>query len=111
MIDNLECFLGIDWSITKIEIIRQILQDKGYEAKRGEQVVNVKKLLNDMVRKAKKNENVTKLEMCTVMRNLDKCDHHDLCRLDLVMTIETNRSEAEYQWGSVVLGCKWKIVA
>ena len=49
-------------------------------------------------------------QMCTIFINIDKCDHHDLCRIDQIMTILHNKNCTDYQWGSLTLDCKWKVL-
>ena len=63
----------------------------------------------EVIGKAKKNVDISFETMCTITKNLDKCDHHDLCRLDLLLTMEANKLETEYQWGSIILELKWKL--
>jgi len=102
-------FLGIDWKVSKMEAFRKLLEDKGYEADDGKSTENIKKLLMETAEKAKKNIVITRDIMCTILRYLDSCDHHDLGRLDLILTCETNKNDNEFQWGSVILGLKWEI--
>ena len=76
----------------------------------GVQKDNVKKELMEMLKKIKTGIKPTFEQMCTILTNIEKCDHHDLCRLDQILTILKNENCTDYQWGSVTLNCKWKIM-
>ena len=45
-----------------------------------------------------------------IYSNLDKLDHHDCVRVDQILTIIANNRESEYQWGSICMNKKWKIL-
>ena len=49
--------------------------------------------------------------MNIVRSNIEKCDHHDLVRIDQILTRNKNEKsdDEEFQWGSVVMNCKWRI--
>ena len=91
-----------------MEQFKKLLKKMGYEEKSGEIRDNIKDLLVNLEENAKKNIVVTRQDMCTIAKNLEKCDHHDLCRLDLILTIEMNKNDAKHHWGSVILGLKWE---
>ena len=56
---------------------------------------------------SKKENKVLKEDMEKIVHNLEKCDHHDLCSIDQILTREKNKNEDNVQWGSLVLGNKW----
>ena len=45
--------------------------------------------------------------MNNIFARIMTCDHHDLCRLDQILTRMQNDKEIEYEWGSIILNCKW----
>ena len=85
------------------------MYEKGYR-KEGVQMECIKKELMEKLEKTKKGYMPTFEQMCNIFANIGKCDHHDLCRLDQILTIIENENCTEYQWGSVTLNCKWKTI-
>ena len=102
--------LGIDWSTTKVEIIDKILEDLGYEAKKEYKTDDIKNKIMKSLERNKKGVRTTMEEMNVIRSNLGGCDHHDLIRVDNIITRNQNQKETEFQWGSVVLNKKWKIL-
>ena len=58
----------------------------------------------------KKGKQTTDEEMSIIRSNLSSCDHFDLVRVDNILTRMRNQDEKEYQWGSIVLNKKWKML-
>ena len=85
------------------------MYEMGYK-KEGVQKENVKQEIMSKLKEIKKGIKPTFEQMCTIFFNIENCDHHDLCRLDQILTILHNEKCTEYQWGSVTLNCKWKIL-
>ena len=47
-------------------------------------------------------------ELAIILSNIDQMDHHDFVRTDQILTRKQNKNETEYQWGSIIMNCKWK---
>ena len=81
----------------------------GYK-KEGVQIEDIKAEIMSRLKEIKKGNKPTNDQMCTILKNIEKCDHHDLCRVDQILTILHNETCTDYQWGSITLNCKWKIL-
>ena len=99
----------IDWKFDKIEKIDEILEKMGYEHKNESKTNNIKNVIKSVLENHKKGRGVSTEEMTIVRSNLPNCDHHDLVRVDSIITRIRNETDKEYQWGSVVKNLKWKI--
>ena len=86
-----------------------ILEKMGCNKKKNEEV-NIKEEIMKMLAKCKKNELPEIYELETIYNNSAKLDHFDLVRTDQIITIIKNKDETEYQWASVCLNKKWKIL-
>ena len=98
----------IDWKVNKIRKIVEILEKMGYENSKNLEIKDIKAFVIKVLSNNKKGEMVQKVEFNTILSNIDKCDHHDLVRVDNIITRTWNETDKEYQWGSVVQNLKWK---
>ena len=98
----------IDWKVNKIQKIVEILEKMGHEKSENLGIKDIKALIIKVLSNNKKGELVQKVEFNTILSNIDKCDHHDLVRVDNIITRTWNETDREYQWGSVVQNLKWK---
>ena len=98
----------IDWKVNKIQKIVEILEKMGYENSKNLEIKDIKAFVIKVLSNNKKGEMVQKVEFNTILSNIDKCDHHDLVRVDNIITRTWNETDKEYQWGSVVQNLKWK---
>ena len=64
----------------------------------------------DLLEKSKKGIDPRVDELNVILSNIDKLDHHDFVRTDQILTRRQNKLEQEYQWGSIIMNCKWKIL-
>ena len=104
----LEC-LGIDWKVTKLPRIIEIMYSKGYKRKGVlKEKEKVKQEIITVLQNVKTGIKPPSDQMSTIFANIEKCDHHDLCRIDQIITRMHNEECTDYQWGSIVLDCKWK---
>ena len=62
----------------------------------------------DTLRKSKSGEDPSIDELTIILSNIDQMDHHDFVRTDQILTRKQNKNETEFQWGSVIMNCKWK---
>ena len=85
-----------------------ILEKMGYERNEKHETSNIKKQIMEMLAKSKQGIDPSWTEMSIILSNLEKMDHHDFVRTDQLLTREANKKEKEYQWGSIVMNCKWK---
>ena len=71
----------------------------------------IKDIIRKVLNENKKGCGTDKKLMNIIRSNIEKCDHFDLVRIDQILTRDKNLKEEndEYQWGSVVMNCKWKI--
>ena len=98
----------IDWKVNKIRKIVEILEKMGHEKSKNLGIKNIKAFIIKVLSNNKKGEMVQKVEFNTILSNIDKCDHHDLVRVDNIITRTQNEIDKEYKWGSVVQNLKWK---
>ena len=98
----------IDWKVNKIGKIVEILEKMGHEKSKNLGIKNIKAFIIKVLSNNKKGEMVQKVEFNTILSNIDKCDHHDLVRVDNIITRTQNEIDKEYKWGSVVQNLKWK---
>ena len=73
-------------------------------------VQNVKTFIMQLLKKSKSGMDPSNEEMSKMASNIEKMDHHDLVRVDQILTRKANKEETEYQWGSLIMNCKWKIL-
>lgn len=64
----------------------------------------------EILQKCKKEELPSVEDLCIIYNNVDKMDHFDFVRADQIITIIYNQRETEYQWASVCMNKKWKII-
>ena len=69
---------------------------------------DVKTYIMQLLEKSKKGTDPSNEEMSMIISNIEKMDHHDLVRVDQILTRKMNKNEIDYQWGSIVMNCKWK---
>ena len=89
--------------------IISILEEKGCSENLEYKIDGVKQYVMGMLERSKKGIDPTVQELMTVRNSIEMGDHHDMIRVDQVLTRMANREESEYQWGSVVLGLKMKM--
>ena len=80
----------------------------GYESKENYKTSNIKKEIMELLAKSKLGTDPSWTEMSTILSNLNEMDHHDFVRTDQLLTRKANKKETEYQWGSIIMNCKWK---
>ena len=86
----------------------EILEKMGGKSNENSNVQNVKTFIMQMLKKSKLGTDPSNEEMSKMASNIEKMDHHDLVRVDQILTRKANKKETEYQWGSLVMNCKWK---
>ena len=69
---------------------------------------NIKTYIMKILEKSKKGEDPSINELTNIRSNINQMDHHDFVRTDQILTIKANKTEDAYQWGSVIMNCKWK---
>ena len=69
---------------------------------------NIKPFIMDALKKSKSNNIIQIEDLDIVLTNLDECDHHDLVRVDNIITRIQNDKNGEYLWGSVTQNLKWR---
>ena len=99
----------IDWKFDKIKKLDEILEKMGYEIKSESKTSNIKKEIQRVLENHKRGREISTADMNRVRSSLSDCDHHDLVRVDSIVTRIWNETDNEYQWGSVVKNLKWKI--
>ena len=62
-----------------------------------------------MLKRSKEGKDPNWEEWSVIASNIEKMDHHDFVRTDQLLTRKANKKETNYQWGSIVMNCKWKI--
>ena len=72
-------------------------------------ITNVKVYIMECLERSKKGIDPTREQLSIIRTNVEKGDHHDLVRIDQIITRMYNKRETEYQWGSIVLGLKMKL--
>ena len=87
----------------------EILEKMGYEHKNEAKSNDIKRDIQRVLENHKRGRGVSTTDMTRVRSSLSYCDHHDLVRVDGIITRIRNESDNEYQWGSVVKNLKWKI--
>ena len=88
----------------------ELLEKKGYLVDEKYKCNNIKSFINQTLKKSKKGVKLESSEMITIRTNIEKCDHSDMVKIDQCLTREQNLEETEYQWGSLVMNAKWKIL-
>ena len=107
--NNLE-HLVIDWKVDRIDQTIEILERNGYEIKGEYERDDIKTYIQTILNHCKNGTNPQRDEMSVIYSNIRRCDHHDLVRADQILTRVQNEKETEYQWGSVVMNFKMKIL-
>ena len=82
-----------------------------YESKgvfNGE-VEDYKNYVNEIKSKTRKGGTPTKEEIGKIMFNIDKGTHNDIVNIDAIITNLANRDLSEYNYGSLLMNCKWRI--
>ena len=105
-------FLGmtkIDWKRDKITIIWDHLEKLGCK-KNGNKETDAKKRIMKILKDCKNGKLPEINDLNIIYSNAEELDHFDLVRTDQLITIIYNSTETEYQWGSVCLNKKWKIL-
>ena len=87
--------------------IKKLLELCEIDENEKEETDDVKKYIQNILENDKKNQIVQKINLSTIYHNLKSCDHHDLVRIDQILTRKANRENTLVQWGSLVLDCKW----
>ena len=64
----------------------------------------------DLLENSKKGIDPQVEELSCILSNINELDHHDLVRTDQILTRRQNKTEQEYQWGSIIMNCKWKML-
>ena len=82
----------------------------GGESNKKLQIENIKKYIMEMLKRSKEGTDPTKEELSVILSNIDGMDHHDHVRTDQILTRKMNKTDNEYQWGSVIMNCKWKMI-
>ena len=72
------------------------------------QIENIKMYIIQVLERSKAGIDPNNDELSKIASNIEKMDHHDLVRTDQILTRKINKNENEYQWGSIVMNCKWK---
>ena len=86
------------------------LEKMGGKSNEKLNVQNVKTFIMQLLKKSKSGMDPSNEEMSKMASNIEKMDHHDLVRVDQILTRKANKEETEYQWGSLIMNCKWKIL-
>ena len=105
--NNLEC-LGIDWKINEINKIAEFLEKLGATKNKNLETTNVKSFILSVLKRSKNNDIIQTKDLDIVLTNLEECDHHDLVRVDNIITRIQNGKDGEYSWGSVTRNLKWR---
>ena len=91
-------------------IIKQLLEEKGYNDNTQTDGITIKKHIRMVLNKSKKGVEISGTDMNVIYAELNKIDHEDAVNIDQILTRMRNEEEKEYQWGSVVLNRKWKLL-
>ena len=102
--------LGIDWKIDRKQQTIENLEKLGGKSNKKLHVKDIKTYIMQLLKKSKEGKDPSNEEMSKIISNIEKMDHHDLVRTDQILTRKVNNDENEYQWGSLVMNCKWKRV-
>ena len=83
----------------------------GYQMDEKLKGKRIKEVIMKVLEENKRGYGTDKKLMNIVRSNIEKCDHHDLVRIDQILTRNKNEKsdDEEFQWGSVVMNCKWRI--
>ena len=88
----------------------ELLEERGFTPNANAKCKNIKDFIGKTLEKSKRGEKLNAADMVTIRSNLEKCDHSDMVKIDQCLTREQNLNETEYQWGSLVMNAKWKIL-
>ena len=83
----------------------------GYQMDEKLKGKGVKEIIMKVLEENKRGYGTDKKLMNIIRSNIDKCDHHDLVRIDQILTRDKNgqTENTGYQWGSVVMNCVWQM--
>jgi len=70
----------------------------------------IKNKIMQMLKNLKEGNEYEDKDLSIIYYNLGNLDHHDAVRLDQILTIIANKKETEYQWASIVMEKKFKIL-
>ena len=95
--------------MTKIDEFQEHLEKFGYQKINVENVKIKEKIIN-VLKYSKNGIAPSKMDMNIIYGAIQDCDHHDLCRVDQILARIKNAAEPEneFEWGSIILNCKWK---
>ena len=94
-----------------MEVIIQLLEEKGYHYNEELRGLKISGIITAELAKSKKGMRVDPVEMAKIRTNIDEINHHDAVNIDQILTRIENTAEKDYQWGSLVLNKKWKIIS
>ena len=101
-------FLGIDWKIDRKRQTIENLEKMGGKSNEKLQTSDIKEYIMQLLEKSKKDIDPSNEELSKILSNIEKMDHHDMVRTDQILTRKVNKNETEFQWGSIIMNCKWK---
>ena len=88
--------------------MNRYLEEAGYQYDDKLKNMEIKRIIGIELENSKKGREINGYHMNIIKTNLAKADHNDMVNIDQILTRARNESEKEYQWGSLVLGRKWK---
>ena len=90
-------------------MIKQLLEKQGCEKQENNEN-KIKEIIKNILEKCKKGKLPNTSDLNIIYNSLKTTDHFDCVRIDQILTIIANRNETEFQWGSICLNKKWKIM-
>ena len=92
--------------------IQKILEERGCtkQEKTNLEPRKIKEKIMEMLKIAKKEKYCNIPDLNIVLTHLSVIDHHDCVRMDQILTIMANNQESEYQWASICMNKKFKII-
>ena len=85
------------------------LEEAGYQYDEELTNMEVKRIILVELENSKRGREVNRYQMNIIRTNLERADHNDMVNIDQILTRIKNEKETEYQWGSLILGRKWKL--
>ena len=101
-------FLGIDWKIDRKQQTTENLEKMGGKSNEKLRIDNIKEYIMQLLKKSKEGIDPSNEDLSKIISNIEKMDHHDMVRTDQILTRKVNKTETEFQWGSIIMNCKWK---
>ena len=99
----------IDWGKSKKQKLKELLEKEGcYKCEINEP--NVKEKIMKITENCKKGNLPNLEDLNLIFNNLKHLDHFDCVRTDQTITRIYNSRENNYQWASVCMNQKWKIL-